>query len=231
MPGGWQVKGSGVCRSAGVTRVQNKTSEADRGGRNVSVHFLLGVAAAIVLTAGPASATPPEPRLTYAGLREMIRSRRIQTVEDLLAALPASFRNGHFALIPRSGSAQASSPTEPRVLLFGEDARLIIGYRSARTGTGAETLEIMEWDPAQAQYRPREIVLGRPPRFHENPENCARCHGTDTHLIWGGGPAMGRSVGKYPRRSFTARRTRTCRVPGWSPGEPTRSFPQSGSVR
>src|SRR5258708_32644808 len=78
-------------------------------------------AAALLAPAGPAAS------LDFASLQGLISQRDIGSVEELIAALPASERS-RYALVFEIRSLQGASFENPRAILFGPDARLILPF-------------------------------------------------------------------------------------------------------
>lgn len=119
-------------------------------------------------------------------LTALIERENLLELPAVLDRLPAEYRE-NYTLVYDSHSLQQSSHRDPRALLFGSDATLVLTFNG---------------DPAQRTFDELEAVQFRenPPRFEfhsiafrdgkvevspPNPTLCQRCHGADPHPIWG----------------------------------------------
>lgn len=124
-----------------------------------------------------AKAMPPEGRL-----------------EDLLKALSArDFETFQFySLVRNSGSIQVSSPTFPRAIVYGTDARLLQAFNGHPDHAGYDRLELIQFrepKPGKLEdihYEFREVIFhsDRIEITEPDPAKCARCHGTPLRPIW-----------------------------------------------
>lgn len=140
---------------------------------------------------------PASARFDFEALRELIATHHIQSVEQLLAALPEDLR-AHYTLVFASRSLQAASPDSPRVILFGTDAQLIVTFNGEPAQRGFESLETLEFSTSSSSFALREVSFATAqdaPAVHisdPNPPRCLSCHGTparpvwDTHPLWPG---------------------------------------------
>jgi cytochrome c553 len=147
----------------------------------------------------------------FASLQSLLQREHIDSVERLLAALPAAQRT-HYALMFESRSLQSASFDNPRVILFGPDARFIVTFNGSPAQRGFDTVETMEFDELTKQFRLRElrfaessaeglaVVVSEP-----NPSRCARCHGTPAQPIWDTLPLWPGAYGERYRASLSAR--------------------------
>ena len=138
----------------------------------------------------------------YEDLQKLIQSKQITTIEELIPQLPEEFRK-QFILMHESQSLQPATPSHPRVITFGQNARLILAFNGDRklsegTPSGDNpylTLEVIQF---------RETVAGGLPRdrfdFFEasfptasrdkvtfsdvNPSKCMKCHTSDPRPNW-----------------------------------------------
>ena len=139
------------------------------------------------LTAFPASAASVE---SWAELARIINSRQITNIDDLLASLKndaPEFVSGYTLVYrTRALNQESVSPRRPRVLLFGQNAKLVLAYNSHRTGGKArpgdlETIETLEFNGASGESRLREVEFnGRTvpdlAQVKVNPDRCLACH-------------------------------------------------------
>jgi len=123
----------------------------------------------------------------------MAKHRELAPLNQLLVAMNASF----------GAAKDGVSPAHPRLLQFHGKTGFLMGSNThPLTGLdglpaekqkairhGNRLLEIFEYDPTVAYphnpWRPREIVLGNPPMFNDQPTHCAACH---ERPIWPGTP-------------------------------------------
>ena len=92
--------------------------------------------------------TPP---LTFDSVKARIQQCNITTVEGILAVLPESFRSS-FTLMRKSKSAQEASSDNPRVIMFGSDARLILTFNGDKSQKGFNELEAIEFNDQTKQF-------------------------------------------------------------------------------
>jgi hypothetical protein len=156
--------------------------------------FVAGCAAASGPDDLPASSdarieTRASSPITYESLVEMIRARQLSTIDAVLAQpeLTRSFRRG-FTAVFASKSIQHADPLNPRIILYGIDATLILAFTCA-TGdcgdatsvAGADHLEMIQWRDETKSFELRDIDFHEgqpgPATFSEaNPPRCLACH-------------------------------------------------------
>ena len=126
----------------------------------------------------------------FESLQTLMRTRDVGTVEELLAALPEAQRR-NYALMFDSRSLQAASLDDPRVILYGPDARFVLTFNGDAAQRGFRTIEALEFDTVTRQFHLRELEFPERPagaaavRVSEpNPERCMRCHGNPPHPVW-----------------------------------------------
>lgn len=128
----------------------------------------------------------------FAALRSLIESRHIHSLDELLPALPAALRY-RYALVFASRSLQQASYRDPRVILYGTDARLVLTFNGQPTQRGYEVLEAVEFGPDK-RFRLREIRFPAAGSAAEvlfsepNPATCQTCHGQPARPIWDSWP-------------------------------------------
>ena len=142
-------------------------------------------------------------------LQQLIRTRHIASIDQLLAALPAGERS-HYALMFESRSLQGASFAAPRAILFGSDARFILTFNGDPAQRGYQSLETMEFDAAAKEFRLRELQFspgaGAAVEVSEvNPPRCARCHGAPARPVWDTFPLWPGAYGERYRAKLTAR--------------------------
>src|SRR5439155_15939053 len=148
----------------------------------------------LCLLAGTALAAPAVRAggFDFAALLTLLRSQDIGSVEELLAALPAPQRS-RYALMFESRSLQGATPENPRVILFGPDARIILTFNGSPAQRGFRVVETMEFDDGEKEFRLRELVFPDPAGgaaqvqvSEVNPPHCARCHGAPPRPVTAG---------------------------------------------
>jgi mono/diheme cytochrome c family protein len=125
-------------------------------------------------------------------LRQLIEVGGVDSVEGLLAVLPEELR-AHYTLVFASRSLQDASLENPRVVLFGNKAQLILTFNGAVSQRGFESVETMEFDAAANRFLFREIAFapGKTPRAaisDPNPARCIACHDRPARPIWDASP-------------------------------------------
>lgn len=126
----------------------------------------------------------------FESLQALIRTHDVGSVEELLAALPEAQRRD-YALMFDSRSLQSASFENPRVILYGRDARFVVTFNGDAAQRGFRMLETLEFDTVAREFRLRELEFPERPagaagvRVSEpNPERCMRCHGNPPHPVW-----------------------------------------------
>jgi hypothetical protein len=137
-------------------------------------------------------------------LRQLISEKRVTSIERLLEFLPFPLLS-RYALVFNSRSLQESSYRNPRVILFGDDARFIVAFNGDPGQRGYDVLEVMEFDEPHMRFIFREF------QFHAseqnmsvtasepNPEKCLSCHGEPARPIWDTHPAWPGAYGERYR--------------------------------
>jgi hypothetical protein len=158
-----------------------------------------------------ATAAAPAMGFDFESLQQLLHTQNIGTVEQLIAALPATQR-GNYALVFESRSLQGASFENPRAILFGPDARFIVTFDGSPAQRGFRTVETMEFDAASSEFRLRELLFpeqaggsARVEVSEVNPARCARCHGTPARPVWDTFPLWPGAYGERYRASLSAR--------------------------
>jgi cytochrome c553 len=136
----------------------------------------------------------PDDRFTLQSLRELIATHNVESVQELLAILPAELR-AHYTLVFSSRSLQDATLQNPRAILFGTDAQLIITFNGERSQRGYESVETMELAAGSSSFSFREISFSpdhkrsAPQISDANPARCVVCHDNPARPIWDTPPA------------------------------------------
>jgi hypothetical protein len=130
----------------------------------------------------------------YAQLHNLITDNNVTTIEQLLPLLPLDYRSGYtFIYASRGQHAANVFPDQPRVLLYGSDARFMMVFaknpNSAPVVSDADSLQTIEWNPVTLAFVLRQIDFspGKKPLDPEpadNPATCLTCHGNDPRPIF-----------------------------------------------
>jgi hypothetical protein len=147
----------------------------------------------------------------FGALRSLLEGQDIGSIEELLAALPAPLR-AHHALMFESRSLQGASLENPRVILFGPDARFILTFNGSPSQRGFRVVETMEFDGATKEFRLRELSFPERPAGAEsvlvsevNPARCVRCHGAPPQPVWDSFPLWPGAYGERYGARLSAR--------------------------
>jgi hypothetical protein len=115
--------------------------------------------------------------------------RPVDSVEELVPLLPPGLRS-NFTLVYDSRSPFRSSitPGQPRVVMFTDDARLIITFIGGPDQPGHDLVETMAFDDRTATFQLQAYLLPAAERsgWRPSPEaaNCNACHGADPRPIF-----------------------------------------------
>jgi hypothetical protein len=160
--------------------------------------LVAAVLAACSSTSSPATRATTESltgAVTYETVVDLVRTRNLRTIDDLLAQPEFSvpFRRGFTAMF-RSQSLQHADPLNPRIILYGQDAKLVLAFTCATgdcVGTGGpavangDHLEMVQWRDDSKSFEYRDIAFPETgtatgvsdPVFSEaNPQQCLGCH-------------------------------------------------------
>jgi hypothetical protein len=87
--------------------------------------------------------------------------------------------------VHQSRSIQQGSLENPRVLLFGTDAKLIVAFNGSPEQSGYANLEILHFQDETETFELRSIEFGEAVRFSEaNPVTCTACHKASPQPVW-----------------------------------------------
>lgn len=139
----------------------------------------------------------PQPKvsLDLASLKTLIQSNQVKTIDELVPLLPPQMkRNAMYVYSTNALNPQLVKPESPRVILFNEDASLILAFTrnpgAQSIQSGDDQLEIMSVNPTTKSFELRSppfdgknipFATGDSP---VNPTMCLKCHGTDPRPIF-----------------------------------------------
>lgn len=140
--------------------------------------------------------------LKFQDLRRVLEdpSRNIRSVDQLLEQpeISKSFRS-HYTLMFNSRSLQGADGLNPRAIIYGQDAKLVMTFNAApgdRVGSdgdlrGANALEVMNWVEETHSFEfhsitfPEQSSQGSVQISETNPRICMACHmGPDPRPNW-----------------------------------------------
>ena len=151
----------------------------------------LGLLLTVLLVLTGLTEVQSRPRtITFSTLKDLIQDKQITSIEALLPFLPEAYRS-KYVLMFKSRSLHNSSFTNPRAILFGDDASFVISFNGLPEQKGFNALETMEYVPKTREFVFREIEFplkgtnSAQVSFSEsNPIKCLRCHGEPAHPVW-----------------------------------------------
>lgn len=165
----------------------------------------------------------PVATFSKSDLINLIATQKVASVEQLLALLPDSLKY-RAVLVFNSRSLQAGSFSRPRVILFNEDASLVLTFNGDVSQYGYETLEVMSFDHQKNKFEFEEVLMpedfrkreeylesqslvqeinalkSREARTGVNPATCLACHRQNPRPNWESYPLW---PGVYGQRSHT----------------------------
>lgn len=109
-----------------------------------------------------------------------------KSYEEFLQRLPKVYRS-HFHAVKQSTSLQSSTDKEPRILLYGKTARLIMSFNGNPDDTGYNDIEVSWFNPQTLNfeyysYHPEwGVPLAKRPQA--NPSECAACHNNGGPIV------------------------------------------------
>jgi len=128
---------------------------------------------------------------SFEDLEQWITNEKPKEIEEVFSILPEDFK--HAVLVHDSQSIQESSPENPRVLLFGDGAELVLSFNGHPNQRGYQGLELVQFRTDTAKFEYREIKFpgknsdasSTPVISEANPRVCQNCHrGPDVRPNW-----------------------------------------------
>jgi hypothetical protein len=152
--------------------------------------------------------------LTFEILARRVRNCQVKSIEELLAFFPQSFLS-NYALMYSSSSLQSSTPLNPRAILFGNDASLVVSFNGSPTEPDYDNLELMQFRQDTSRFEFRRISLpqsnGRPIHTiisQANPSRCLMCHQEAPKPNWSGYILWPGAFGAEDEASYIGYRTK-----------------------
>jgi hypothetical protein len=134
-------------------------------------------------------------RFTYEDLVDLIQSKHLQSLEEVLPLLPEELRS-HYTLMRDSRSLQEASDLAPRVIMYGRDARLTCTFNGDPSQRGYDSLECFQFrdetnsfDFRQIQFPTKEngllqVEYSESNRSADKTISCKGCHMADPRPNW-----------------------------------------------
>ena len=124
-------------------------------------------------------------RVDFEWLEQLVRKIEPTSVEQVLEKLPPDFRS-QFTLVYRSRSTQGASLENPRVILYGPDARLLIAFNGDPLLKGYQSLEMIQYRDAIRgfEFRKIDFPFDASKPIEKNPTECLKCHRADPRPNW-----------------------------------------------
>ena len=120
-------------------------------------------------------------------IRDLVESKQgIHSFDEILREFSSEYRS-HYTVMYHSGSEQGASEDNPRVIMYGRDAKTILGFNGHPSQKGFNTLEMIQFNDETKEFEFYQIsfqdgkrVTMSPP----NPKACTECHGTPPRPNW-----------------------------------------------
>ena len=131
--------------------------------------------------------TPLATPVTFDAVKSRVLECGIKTVEDTLAILPESYRSS-FTLMRKSKSAQEASGDNPRVIMYGSDAKLIMTFNGDSTQKGFDEIEAIQFNDQTKRFDFHQIGFSANHQTAANIDadiqSCTTCHRTPARPNW-----------------------------------------------
>lgn len=123
-------------------------------------------------------------RLSTAAVVDLVEANDITNVADFLSVLPP-FMGESYVLMEESRSRHQASTEYPRLIMYGPDARMLIGVSSHPLDPLREVVELAELDERTGLWRFSQLDFRNTFVHDTSTESCAGCHGSPQRPIWG----------------------------------------------
>ena len=125
------------------------------------------------------------PGLDIEALKDLVKQEDIRTVDRFIEALPTEYLD-NYTLVYDSLSLQEGSKRNPRAILFGTDAKLVMTFNGDSSHAQYQAVEVMQFREDIDAFELMSVKFdGSRAEFSEpNPEVCKSCHGDPGQPIW-----------------------------------------------
>jgi hypothetical protein len=127
---------------------------------------------------------------SFEDLQDKITRCQIQRVDDLLPLLSKEHLS-HYVLLHHSESLQGASKDDPRAILYGKDAKLVLSWNGKPDQVRYNNIEVLVFRDATQSFEARDIEFPKdgakqvPVQFsNANPALCLSCHQNDPRPNW-----------------------------------------------
>lgn len=126
-------------------------------------------------------------KFDFENLSALIKKADIRSVEQLLPRLPKEFQK-NYVLMKDSVSNQGATPENPRVIVFSNDAKLILAFTGdSEKAKDYSNLEIIQFREKTNSFEFRKVEFDKDKVANiseKNPERCLKCHQKDPRPNW-----------------------------------------------
>lgn len=146
----------------------------------------------ILLISGQAQSgtmiSPLSEPVTADAIINFVKNNDIKKIEDLLPYLPKNTRS-NFTLMYGSRATQGSSYESPRVVMFGENGKLVLTFNGDPSQKKFNQLELMQFNDRTKNFELHEITFPENTKSSSsahisNGESCVQCHQNPPRPIW-----------------------------------------------
>ncbi len=148
-------------------------------------------------------------------LEQLIHSNKVSYLDRLIPLLPQKILMNPLMIYDSHANSSIVDPLNPRVVLFNEDASLIMAFTKnpglSEIYAGNDRLEILEFSEATKKFVAKEMIFnGRMPPANAiiNRPLCLRCHGTDPRPIFNDYNAWPGFYGSFGTKGYAVRDTK-----------------------
>ena len=126
-----------------------------------------------------------EALLNFKDIKDIVALKKPKSISELLSYLPPRYL-ASYTLVYNSRSLQEASFQNPRVIVYGSDARLVLSFNGNEEQKKGNSVEIMEFFKGyKTEFRFHEIVFkSEQAQIRENVKSCTACHREDARPIW-----------------------------------------------
>lgn len=136
------------------------------------------------------SAVYATPSFSIIQFVNLIDANKVHDIEGALAILPDDLKS-NYTLQYKGHGLQGASFENPRVILFGLDAKFIIAFNGSKEQALNSSLEIMQFNESKSEFELYSLDFplvknssGRTILPSKNLKTCTACHGESPRPIW-----------------------------------------------
>ncbi len=143
--------------------------------------------------------------MDFAKLSEIIEHNSIRSVDELIKKLPEEYLK-YYTFLYDSHSLQPASPSFPRTVVYGPDARFMMSFSGDPNHSAYQTIETIELDEKDYKFHFRHVEFDptgkTKPKIVNSPPICNSCHGKDPQPIWDAYPMWRGAYGSRSANKF-----------------------------